>query len=323
MIRAAILIGLIAAATPAAARDPIFGLPIDCTLGESCYIQNYVDADAGPGHADFTCGSLTYDGHKGTDFALLSLAALTKGVNVLATSPGRVTALRDGEPDIAHQETSGQDYGGRDCGNGLILDHGGGWITQYCHLKNGSINVAKGQRVAMGAVLGQVGLSGRTEYPNLHISIRYNDEIIDPFNRDGITTCADQNDDQLWRDPIPYRAGGLLAAGFSPEMPTFRRITDGQASQATLPKNAAALILWGYAFGGQAGDEIKFTIIGAEGIFRTSTQTLDKNLALFFRASGRKLTTANTRPGQYVGTVTLIRDGKIIDVRAAKTTLLE
>ena len=48
-------------ATPALAGPLQLALPLDCTLGETCFIQNYVDNDPGAGAADFTCGTLTYD----------------------------------------------------------------------------------------------------------------------------------------------------------------------------------------------------------------------------------------------------------------------
>lgn len=201
-----------AASPPAAARDPLLGgQPIDCRLGEDCFIQNYVDADGGPGGAaDFTCGGLSYDGHKGTDFAVQSHAAALAGVSVLSAAPGVVKAVRDGVAD--HWRAAPMEFppDGQDCGNGLVIDHGGGWETQYCHLRAGSLAVQKGQRVAMGgAVLGQVGMSGRTEFPHLHLSIRKDGAIVDPFNTDDIVSCGEAGDDQLWQSPpIPYHAGG-------------------------------------------------------------------------------------------------------------------
>ena len=32
-------------------------LPIDCTPGQDCVVQNYVDQDPGPGWQDYRCGS--------------------------------------------------------------------------------------------------------------------------------------------------------------------------------------------------------------------------------------------------------------------------
>ena len=80
---AALLLPVLAA--PAAA-DPTLSLPIDCVLGETCHIQQFVDRDPGPGAGDFRCGGLSYDGHKGTDFAIPTLADMARGVAVLASA---------------------------------------------------------------------------------------------------------------------------------------------------------------------------------------------------------------------------------------------
>ena len=64
---------LISCAMPAMAQDfsvaPPLSLtqPIDCILGDTCYIQNYVDTEPFETASDFQCVSLTYDTHKGTE----------------------------------------------------------------------------------------------------------------------------------------------------------------------------------------------------------------------------------------------------------------
>ena len=93
MIRSGFLT-LRALAAPGAAKDLSLILPIDCVLGDTCYVQQFVDRNAGSAHSDYNCSTLTYDGHKGTDFALPSLAAMTAGVDVLAS------ATSDDMPDI-------------------------------------------------------------------------------------------------------------------------------------------------------------------------------------------------------------------------------
>ena len=65
-------------------------VPVDCRVGESCFIQQYADHDPGPGAKDYRCGSLTYDGHDGTDFRLPTTAAQRAGVKVLAAADGMV-----------------------------------------------------------------------------------------------------------------------------------------------------------------------------------------------------------------------------------------
>ena len=98
--------------SPAPAPDPIaalaarpspfpLALPIDCRPGEDCWVINHVDLDPGPGRRDYRCGAMSYDGHKGTDFALRNLARLADDVAVLAAADGRVVGARDGMADVS------------------------------------------------------------------------------------------------------------------------------------------------------------------------------------------------------------------------------
>jgi len=57
-------------AATSASGEFVLEFPLDCTLDETCFIQQFVDNDPSAIATDFACGSLTYDGHKGTDFAL-------------------------------------------------------------------------------------------------------------------------------------------------------------------------------------------------------------------------------------------------------------
>ncbi len=320
MRRASLFLALIALAAPSAAGAFLISPPIDCDLGETCHIQNYVDRDPGPGAADFTCGPLTYDGHKGTDFALPSLSEMRAGVDVIAAAPGTVLALRDGMPDIAANDPAAPDLGGRDCGNGVLIDHGGGWQTQYCHMKRGSIAVTKGQRVTKGAVLGKVGLSGRTEFPHAHLSVRQDGAILDPFApAPGPVSCDGRTGGTpLWEDPLTYRAGGLISVGITTSIPEYDRLKEGLSTPEALPVDAPALVVWGYAFGGQSGDRVILTLNGPDGQILNHAATLDRNQAQFFRAAGKRCCggPAQWRTGIYSGAVVLMRAGRELDRRA-------
>jgi len=157
---------------PAQAGAFTLSLPVDCTLNETCFIQQFTDRDPSPKATDYTCGPLSYDGHKGTDFAVPTLRDMENGVTVLAASPGTIRATRDGMPDIASNAPNAPDITNQDCGNAVVITHAGGWETQYCHLKRGSVVVTRGQTVSAGTPVGQIGLSGNTEFPHLHLSPR-------------------------------------------------------------------------------------------------------------------------------------------------------
>lgn len=196
--RTAIPIVLIALAAPSVASAKSLRLtqPVDCKLGEDCEIIAYVDTDPGPGAADYTCGILSTNGNSGTSYAPF-WETLT--VQVRAVAPGKVAAIRDGV--MQGDETAPP------CGNGIILDHGEGWTSQYCHLQAHSLNVQPGDRVAMGTPLGLMGRSGQTDEKKLHFVLRQDQAVVDPFNPDSAMDCTTRPTRTLWLAPPAYDQG--------------------------------------------------------------------------------------------------------------------
>ena len=76
-------------------------------------------------------------------------------------------------------EEATTDYaGGAAHGTVVILDHGGGIKTFYSHLDR--LDVAKGQSVACGEVLGTQGTTGKVTGAHLHFEVWENGEFRDP-----------------------------------------------------------------------------------------------------------------------------------------------
>ncbi len=304
-----------------AAGEPVLTPPIDCDLGGDCFMQQYVDHDSGAGAYDYHCAPLSYDGHKGTDFGLRTLQQMQSGVNVLASAPGTVKGVRDGMADRSYSDANSAEIEGRDCGNGVVIDHGDGWETQYCHMKENSLGVRVGDEVARGSVLGEVGISGRAQFPHVHLSLRHNGKTIDPFDPDGTVECGTPDPETMWQDPPPYRPGGILDVGFSDGIPQYSDVKSGRAAEPSLPGNAPALVVYGYAFGSQKGDALRLVLTGPEGTVVDQTEILEKQQAQFFRAVGKRRRAAAWPTGTYSGTVTLSRQGREIDRRDASTTV--
>ena len=312
-MRAALLLISLTSALPASAEVFRLVQPIDCALGQDCFIQQFVDHDPGPDAMDFTCNALTYDTHTGTDFVLPSLAAMHDDVAVIAAASGQVTATRDGMPDSGLTLQTANEIEGRDCGNGVVIRHADGWETQYCHLMQGSVGVTRGQTVAAGDHLGLVGLSGNTEFPHLHLTVRRDGEVVDPFTPEGRVTCNAPHPVTLWAEPIAYVPGAILNAGFATAVPDYASVKAGTAERHTIRRDAPALVLWGYAFGGRTGDVMRITITGPDGQSVTDhSDTLEKDQAQFFRAAGRRTPATGWPQGSYTGQVLLLRGEAVI-----------
>jgi len=310
------------AAVPAVAEAPALSLPIDCDFGSTCYIEDYVDADPGPGQRDYACGLKSRDDHRGTDFMLPSFEAMRAGVHVLSAAPGIVAATRDGMADTPVTPETRDDIRGRECGNAVRIDHGTGFATLYCHLKRGSLRVREGDRVARGHILGEVGLSGLTNAPHLHLGVLQDGEIVDPFRPVPDATCRDEPGAGLWQSEIAYSPTGLFTAGFSADVPTFEAVKSGAARVSELRADQP-IVLYGHAFHAEPGDRLIFTATGPEGeVFRRDI-ALDAPKAQLFRAFGRRAPDGGWRAGQYRGYVRLMRGTTLIAARHADVTVTD
>lgn len=305
------LLTLFSLAVPATAGELSLVSPIDCDLNGPCYIQQYVDHDPSNAASDFTCSGLSYDGHKGTDFALATHDMITQGIDVLASASGTVRGTRDGMNDVRFSSANAEQTEGRECGNGVVMVHEGGWETQYCHLRKGSITVKQGQQVSAGDIIGQVGMSGRAEFPHVHLSVRRDGEVIDPFDPDDLITCGETETDTLWSDLPPYRAGGIISIGAAASIPDFPTI---RANTVPLPQATSdALVIYAYLFGTRKSDVIHLALTGPNGTVITRDILLKKPQAQSFRAIGKKLKTDRWPAGTYTGTAELRRAGEVVE----------
>lgn len=300
------------------AKSIELSLPINCEPGINCFVQNYVDLNFGPGANDFTCGGKTYDNHKGTDFRLLSAREIFENVNVVAAASGKIRAIRDGMPDRFFGNKDPAELRGKDCGNGVVINHGNGWETQYCHLKKGSVAVETNQIVHRGQVLGAVGLSGLTNFAHLHFSLRYEGKIVDPFtNEMPQKGCDFQRSNSLWASNVSRQLGQpkseLLEIGFLSEPVNSRMLERGQIDHIKFSRESKALIFYARYMNINRGDRIRLTVTGPSNIrLNKIGDEISKNKAQYVMFVGKKLRTQRWLKGKYIGQAVLIRRQKPI-----------
>lgn len=283
MNRLACGLGALAAAG-ALAQPPSLSLPIACQVGSTCIVQNHVDHDPGPGARDYRCGRLAYDGHKGTDLRVTDVAAFREGVAVLAAAPGRVRAVRDGMADASVRETGPGAVAGREAGNAVVIDHGDGWVTQYAHMRGGSVAVRPGEQVERGQKLGLAGLSGNTEFPHLHFEVRAGDRIVDPFVGTVSPSGCGPGTAPLWNgaaaDLLAYSATGLLAAGLSGAAPRLEAGTVDPHTTPAFRSDSEAVVFWVQVYGAQEGDLQELRLLAPDGrLLAERVVRIERNLA--------------------------------------------
>lgn len=299
-----------------AAQTPQFIFPAACTYGKDCWAVNYVDVDSVPEKkSDFKCNAKTYDAHKGTDFALGSIAQMNKGVDVIAAAAGTVLRFRDGESDTLKSEEDLNDIRSntKECGNGVLLDHGNGLQTIYCHLKKDSIIVKAKDKVTAGQKLAQIGQSGMAEFPHLHFGVTWEGGIIDPYTGLLSTDGCGKTKQPLWAAglPMPYEAVAIFDGGFASKPPDFKGIQRGEPNPDTLPQKSAAFVFWAGFYNVEQGDQVILQILDPDGAeFNRREEIVPQTRARQYYFTGRKIGDVQLKTGTYKGISTIMRGAK-------------
>lgn len=325
----ALPLGFVLAATVvfsglANADAPVLELPIDCQIGSTCWLVNHVDTNPGPGRQDYRCGAMSYNTHRGTDIAIANKRIMDAGVAILTSAPGTVIGTRDGMPETTAEELkSRRNIAGRECGNGVTIRHKGKWTTQYCHMKAGTVRVRRGDTVQTGDKLGEVGLSGMTEFPHIHLAVRNGDTVIDPFT--GLAQsnqCNPSADMQgLWstsvNQALAYPGPQPFHAGFDTGKPNVTKVRDGELTTREFSKDAPALVFWSESYTLNKNDVIDMRLIAPNGQVVSESRTkLDRPMARRFGFVGRKKPKGGWPVGIYTGRVEILHNNRTITQEA-------
>ncbi|WP_244537421.1 M23 family metallopeptidase [Methylobacterium pseudosasicola] len=299
-------------------------LPIACEPGRTCFVQYYVDRDPGSGARDFAGGRQTYDKHDGTDFRLpTSVDAAGPLGLVRAAAAGTVLRIRNDAPDVSVHETGMTKVAGVECGNGLVIGHMDFYETQYCHLAEGTVAVRPGERVAAGQAIGHTGLSGATEFPHLHFTVRRAGLTVDPFAPDD--SAGGGRHGSLWDDAVGaslgYRSATILNAGFSDSPVTMAAVE--AAAARPLDARAETLVAWIRAISLEAGDVQRLVIRAPDGQIFAETQLppLVNPRAQSLVFTGRRRPAKGFPAGTYEATFEVLRENTLVVAHRFVATL--
>jgi hypothetical protein len=94
---------------------------------------------------------------------------------ILAPAGGTIVAVTSDLPDNPIGQTDTQ----HPVGNHVVIDLGTGEFAFLAHMRQGSIVVAEGDKVAVGDELGRCGNSGNTSEPHLHMHLQTTPDLAD------------------------------------------------------------------------------------------------------------------------------------------------
>ncbi len=237
--------------------------PLDCQLGTNCWLSSLPRHYFKDKQLDFRCGPLTKDSNLGTEFIIKDMQQMMEGVDVIAPISGKVIEKKDG-----HEDTLS--LGSDTCGNMLAIANEQ-LIVTFCHLKNTSVRLGKGEEVSAGEVVGQVGSSGYVDHPKLFMKLEVIDgdgkvRDLDPFY--GKQFDCGLPPESLWDkgDFMDFnaRTGVVFNYGFAFDNITARIIANGEHKK-NIPANPKIFIGFVEMLSVNKGDIVNISITDSSG----------------------------------------------------------
>lgn len=97
---------------------------------------------------------------------------LHKGIDLAAEVGTPIKAVADGK--VIYSDNKQRGYG-----NLVILEHADDFVTVYAHNRRNLVD--EGETVRQGAVIAELGNTGRSTGPHLHFEIRLDSKAVDPL----------------------------------------------------------------------------------------------------------------------------------------------
>lgn len=296
-------------------------VPLNCKYGVNCFISSYFDNNPKKNkYYDYKCGNMTADNKKSTDFVLNSYFEMKKGVYVLATEKGIISAVRKDMEDVKVSLIGKEAIRSKECGNAIRILHNQGYETEYCHLMKNSILVKKGQKVVRGQKIAKIGLSGDTDFPFLEFFLKKDNKYIDPFvgdisenseNNEETSSCKFKDIFPLWNviteNTLKYIGTVILSYGFSDKVPNAWNARNNYYNKDVFYSDSNFIAFWADILDIKKNDIIQLEITDADSKqinYKEYKFTSNKEHSFSFTG---EFIEKKWKSGKYTGTIKLLR----------------
>lgn len=175
--------------------------------GEATNYTPYIETPAGPllrNPTEVGCLSSGF-GYRGT---ATGGGRQHNGIDIANRDGGYIYAAGDGRIVSA-------DYRGG-FGNFIEIDHGNGVHTRYAHMAEFDPNLRPGARIAAGAAMGRMGMTGNATGVHLHYEVVIDGLIVDPINYGAPQPFQTTPVTQTYQQPIPIAPAPAAVAPLEP-----------------------------------------------------------------------------------------------------------
>ena len=296
--------------------------PLTCDAPANCIPLVYADHLPGPGVQDYNCGLNAREQSGVTHIALRSLAEVDLNISVLAAARGKVRGTRDGIRDEGPELRDANGKPPPFCGNAVEIIHEGGWISRYCHMREGSVLVKAGDDLQAGDVIGYAGWSGKAPLPGLGFRLKHENIILDPFTGKSLGENCTAKGKPLWTG-IPAKAKEyediiVIDAGFSATpQPLLPDIIRGYHRQTTLPATAPSLVFWALIGNVVPGEQRTLQIVGPDDKIVAEQKHTERDInPVMLLHTGAMRPKQGWLPGTYSASIVISREvnGQVLHI---------
>jgi murein DD-endopeptidase MepM/ murein hydrolase activator NlpD len=162
-----------------------------------------------------------------------------------------------------------------------------------------------------------IGLSGMTEYPHLHFTVRHRGKIADPF-ASGAPSGACSGGEVLWesaaREHLAYRERAILNTGFAAGAVTMEAIEEEKIERISSADDTGAIVAFVRSIGLKSGDKQSLQLRAPSGrvIAGNQAQPLDRNKAQSMLFAGKKRPSSGWDRGIYKATYLVERADQVV-----------